>query len=745
MRWQLAVMFAALGASAQAAPLVFYADAPLAGLNDASWTTHNLTATTPVHSGTRSISMEPDNYGGVYLVDRNTPHRFADFQSLTFWVNGGSGNGQQLRIYLTLRQQDRNNPYSNAISVATATVNSSIAGGGVASNTWRQVTVNFDATTTLTHGAFDGLIIMDDSGANQSAVFIDDIQFNERTQALASAPLSATVNFAGTRKPISPLIYGVNFGDDAQAASLRFPLRRNGGNSTTRYNWSANSHSTASDYYYQDIPDSYDGQGRSTVDHFVFIGQSAGSASIITMPTIGWQPLGDRQKHGGFSIAKYGPQDQNECTYGDISYCRADDGNGYCDSVGTTTTYCKFDSYLGHWIIKGNNPADTSIPMTTTDVTAWVNHLVSTFGSGSGAGVRYYALDNESMLWNSTHRDVHPAAPTYDEIWTKGRDVAAAIKAADPGAQVMGPVTWGWCDLFTSAADPVANGPGGSCTTGPDRNAHGGTEFVRWYLQQAKSYAQSHGNNRLIDYLDVHFYPQGGVDGLGDSGSSELPDDAAKRLRSLKELYDPNWLSESWIGQFDPNGKPNLIPRLKAWIAADYPGTKLALTEYKWGPDEGETGALAQAEALAIFGREGLDAATRWVSPDVGSLAERAYRLFLNYDNSHTIVAGDSIPTTPSNVDELGAYAIDNAGSRSYVVLINRATAPRDITVNFSSALSGNYKAFRFDATQDVTQVASATVNGTAVTLSAVPGRSATLLVLPSPTALDSLFSDGFE
>ena len=53
---------------------------------------------------------------------------------------------------------------------------------------------------------------------------------------------------------------------------------------------------------------------------------------------------------------------------------------------------------------------------------------------------------------------------------------------------------------------------------------------------------------------------------------------------------------------------------MKAWIAARYPGTKLALTEYNWGGDTGVSSALAQAEALAIFGREGVDLATRWVS-----------------------------------------------------------------------------------------------------------------------------------
>ena len=85
--------------------------------------------------------------------------------------------------------------------------------------------------------------------------------------------------------------------------------------------------------------------------------------------------------------------------------------------------------------------------------------------------MRYYALDNEPMLWNSTHRDVHPAPLTYDEIWQRTVTYASAIKAQDPAAKILGPVTWGYCDLFGSAAD--------NCLDGDDRAAHGGTPFVQ--------------------------------------------------------------------------------------------------------------------------------------------------------------------------------------------------------------------------------------------------------------------------
>ncbi|MBK6728338.1 MAG: glycoside hydrolase family 44 protein [Xanthomonadales bacterium] len=726
MRFRCLLLLLLLPLPGLAQNLVWYADAPRAGLQDWSWTTHNLANTSPVHAGTNSISMEPDNWGGVYLVNQTEKHRFTDYQSLTLWVHGGSTGGQQVSIYLTY----------GGLNVAAFDLNDYISGGNVVANQWRQVTVPFDATTTLTHGAFDGLFVMDDTGGNQGTLYLDDLQFNARGTPLAASPLSVSVNLSGPRRAIRPEIYGVNFGDDAQHVDLRYPLRRSGGNSTTRYNWQSDSHNTAFDWFWQNIADGSGSglPGNSTLNEFVATTRANGGQAIVSIPTIGLKPIGDRIKRWSFSIAKYGPQDQNECSYFGGSppgWCSADAGNGECQNVVNNTGYCV------NGLIINNDIADTSVPLTNTEIGNWITHLATRPGAADAGVVRWYALDNEPMLWNSTHRDVHPVPPTYDEVWTRGRDVALAIKQADPAAKVLGPVTWGWCDLFSSAADAAG---GVSCIDGPDRQAHGGLPFVEWYVKQVCDYATAHGGLRLVDALDVHFYPQGNVTGLGGSSDSELPADSARRLRSLRELYDPAYTSESWV-----DDEVRLIPRLREWIDARCPGLDIALTEYKWGPDEGPSGALAQAEALAIFGREGVDVATRWVAPETGSLSEDAFRMFLDYDGANTRVLGDSIPATASNGTELGAYAIDQPGQALRIVLINRATAPRDISINLSGTMSGNWQLYRFDAFQRFAQAGNGSINGTTLTLTSVPGRSANLLVLPASTTSTAVFADGFE
>ncbi|NJL28427.1 MAG: endoglucanase, partial [Thermoanaerobaculia bacterium] len=196
--------------------------------------------------------------------------------------------------------------------------------------------------------------------------------------------------------------------------------------------------------------------------------------------------------------------------------------------------------------------------------------------------------------------------------------------------------------------------------------------LTAWYLQQVCAYQQQHGV-RLVDYLDVHYYPQGGVDGLGDPGEDAAT--AAKRMRSLRELWDPSWVAESWIGD-----TVQLIPRLRGWIDQNCPGLGLAITEYSWGSDDGPSGALAQAEVLAIFGREGVDIATRWVAPEPGTRTVDAFRLFLDYDGAGGRVDGTSVRATSGDFEDVTAYAVED-GAVLRVLLFNHEVTAREADV----------------------------------------------------------------
>ncbi|MCB1636844.1 MAG: hypothetical protein KDI51_19810, partial [Xanthomonadales bacterium] len=68
-----------------------------------------------------------------------------------------------------------------------------------------------------------------------------------------AATVAVQVDFSADRRPIDPRIYGANFADSAQLVEPGFTVQRHGGNSTSRYNWQADVHNTASDYFYQNI------------------------------------------------------------------------------------------------------------------------------------------------------------------------------------------------------------------------------------------------------------------------------------------------------------------------------------------------------------------------------------------------------------------------------------------------------------------------------------------------------------
>jgi len=515
-----------------------------------------------------------------------------------------------------------------------------------------------------------------------------------------AAMVQVSVDPGANRRAVSPLIYGVNFGSAAQATRVKWPVRRWGGNATTRYSWRYDVSNHASDWFFYDLPESNSNSSLlpdgSAADRFIDETRAAGGQALITVPTIGWSPF-DRQRRWGFSVRKYGAQRETECTVtGNAFWCQPDAGNGV-----------RSDGRL----ITGNDPRDTSRKIGAPFVTGWMDHIAARTGRAAQGGVKLFELDNEPMLWNSTHRDVHPQPVTYEELWQKTRTYAAAMKARDPGIQILGPSDWGWCAYFFSAAD--------GCTPGADARAHGNVPLLEWYLSKVREHQQSTGV-RLIDYLDLHYYPQASGVALSDD---ESPATAARRLRSLKGLYDPSYVDESWIGQ-----PVRLIPRMKEWIAARLPGVKLAITEYNWGNDDGPSSALAQAEALAIFGREGIALATRWVAPEAGSRVEDAFRLYLDYDGRGAKVVGDSVRAVSSDVNAVGAYAVAGTGSRLFVLLFNKDTAERRADVQMTGGFVRPATLYRFDPTHRLGSAGTVMPAGGALSL-VLPARSATLVV----------------
>ncbi|MEM7354296.1 MAG: glycoside hydrolase family 44 protein [Acidobacteriota bacterium] len=721
-RFALGLLLAvAWSGCALAQDLVVYDDDLATGFQDWSWAEHDLANPAPVAAGVRSVAFEADGWGGLYFHSE-TALELADWRAIEVSVHGGSSGGQGIRLNLVLGETELG----------------SVAIDPLPTGAWEVRELDLRAAG-LAFGTFDGIIFQDTTGSDQPTLFLDEISLVE-DDAPPPPPTPATVSVDpnADRRPISPLIYGVAFGEADRVAEIGYPVRRWGGNSVTRYNWRSAVHNTAFDYFFQNIVDEVIDPALlphgSSSDIFVDETLAAGAEVLLTAPILGWTPVDERAKKWAFSIDAYGPQLGDECSFYAPSpppWCTADSGDGTCDPAVNTTGFCSPEG-----LIVGNDPADTSQAIDTPFITDWVQHVISRVGTAGGDGVRFWALDNEPMLWNSTHRDVVSTPLTYDELWSRTLDYGLAIKAADPTAEVLGPVVWGWCAYFSSAADAAF--PNGSCVDGPDRQAHGGLPLLEWYLEQVCD-AEATTGVRPIDYLDVHFYPQGGVAGLDDS-SSEDPVTAARRLRSVDELWDPAYVSESWIDE-----PIYLIPRLRSWIDARCPGVGLALTEYRWGADDGASSAIAHAEVLALLGREGVDLATRWTAPEPGTRVEDAFRIFLDYDGAGGRVDGDSVRATSNAATDLGTYAIAGADGSLWVLLINRDIEPIEATVSVAGTLeAGDWPIYRYDGATPLAPTGSATVPAAGNSfVVALPARSVSLVA--ARLAGGEIFIDGFE
>lgn len=698
----LIVSTCGLASHADAAPLPVYRDALESGFADWSWGTRNLAQTAVVHGGSAAISFEPDGWAGLYL-HRDAGIDLAEHDALELWVRGAGTGAQQVTVALL----------SGGAVAGSASLAPFVAGGSVPAGSWAKATVPFSALG-VTSGLLDGFWLQDASGVNQPTLYVDDVQLLARTTPPPPpAVVSVTVDPTADRRPVSRMIYGVNFASASALARVGYPVQRWGGNATTRYSWQDDVSNRASDWFFYNIPDDNPAPQNlphgSSADRFIDAARAAGAEPIITVPMIGWTPR-DRTRRWGFSVAKYGPQQKTECTEtGGVFWCNPDAGNGLRPD-GTPIT--------------GNDPHDTSREIGPSFVTDWMAHIASRTGTASQGGVKLFALDNEPTLWSHTHRDVHPQPVTYDELWSKTVAYASAMKARDPAVQILGPMPWGWCAYFGSGAD--------DCADGPDRRAHGGMPFLEWYLAQVRAYEQTHGV-RLVDYLTIHYYPAAPGVTLSDDESGPT---AARRLRALKSLHDPTYVDESWIGQ-----PVRLIPRMKEWIAARAPGTKLAITEYSWGNDAGPSSALAHAEALAIYGREGVDLATRWVAPAEHSRVEDAFLLYLNYDGAGASIDGTSVRATSDAPDAVGAYALQRDDGRLHVLLFNRDTAVREVSATLGGTASGSARLYRFAAAERLGAAGTASVADGVLRLT-LPARSATLAVVdggaaPSCEALD--------
>jgi hypothetical protein len=575
------------------------------------------------------------------------------------------------------------------------------------------------------------------------ATSVGDPKASASAVVTLSAPAASTgpalsVDAGNQTHAISPLIYGMNNYqlEAATTTAAGITVDRFGGDATTRYNYLLDVSSSAADYYFANFTGA---TGVEATGQFNQQFESDKAAGVKTLGTV--------------NVMGYVAKDGTSCTWPIATYPNQYANDGTC---GDGESASQVD-------LTPPAPTTTSIAVGPTFAGNWVSYLVSKFGSAANGGVPMYDLDNEPEYWVDVHRDVHPLPATYDEMTNNGIATAEAIKTADPTAEVSGPIVSGWFDYFYSAKD-VASG----YSTGPcyqpwknpiDRQAHSGIPFIEYYLQQMSAASTTYGA-RLLDYLDIHAYyaadyPTGtqnstGLTTAGDTGAQQA------RLNSTRVFWDPtytdpnepqpNYLTDSnyTASCSVPLQSPQLIPMLKTWVANNYPGTKTSIDEYNWGGQENINGAVAQADILGIFGREGLDMGALWGPPNPTTQVPGlvAFEVYRNYDGAGAKFGDMALASTSGNQGQLAVYGAQRTSDGAVtIVVLNKTYGNLTSTLSLPNlTATGQAQVYLYSAanlaglvTQPAITVTAPPNGSTTSSLSTTfPGQSITLLVIPT-------------
>lgn len=304
-----------------------------------------------------------------------------------------------------------------------------------------------------------------------------------------------------TKTLISPYIFGRNNNLNLTATSnwtlnpqdeirikdagVRF-MREGGGNNSTKYNWRLKLQSHP-DWYNNVYANDWDQQAQYMLDHF------PGVYGMWSFQLIG-------------KVAS-----NNKNNFDDWGYNRSTwwtgtaqnlAGGGQPNTNGGASARVEGNPtlYLIDW------PADS----TTQILKHWFdkNDLAL-----DPTRLVYWSMDNEPEIWSSTHDDIIKTQ-TADEFINKYIQVAKAARAQYPSIKLTGPVTaneWQWYNWDNNAIQ------------------YNGKAYT-WieYFIKCISEEQQKSGIRLLDVVDLHFYP-------GTSKPDEL-------LQLYKVMFDRNYV-----------------------------------------------------------------------------------------------------------------------------------------------------------------------------------------------------------
>jgi hypothetical protein len=523
------------------------------------------------------------------------------------------------------------------------------------------------------------------------------------TLKTAIAQVTISVDPTKEIKAISPSLYGRNnsipkesFASPLSAAELlrlqesgvRF-LREGGGNNSTKYNWKKRL-SSHPDWYNNVYINDWDAAVKTMRDKL-----PSNVNGMWSLQLIGKAAANTTNNFNDFSY------NQSNWWTGTTQNLA---GGGAVNTAGgdKATTNGNPNLYLQNW------SADSTVGI----LKHWLNTLKI-----DKQRITYWNMDNEPEIWNGTHDDIissNLAADTYMQSYFA---VAKKARTTFPSIKLVGPVTaneWQWFNWMNKTTTD-ANG-----------------KYYCWleYFIKRCAEEQKTSGVRLLDVLDIHFYP-----------SESTPEQIVQMHRIF---FDKNYVYSGSNGVKSINGgwdtsqtKEYIFIRINDWLNQYFGqnhGIKLGITEMDVNNNTPSVVSTWYASMMGEFMKNDVEIFTPW-SWKTGMW--ETLHLFSKYNKTLSVQGISSEETSVS------AYpSVNTAKDSMTVVLVNRSTMEtKNATVNFAhfKVQNTSAEALRlanlptsetfFSHTQNALQKSNISIANNSTTLSLPPLSTTTFSV----------------
>lgn len=727
-----------------------YLDAVGAGWDNWSWSaTLDFANASPVQSGTRSVAVALDAWGGLSLHHAGV--NASAYGALEFWIHGGSSGGQVLTLYL---QDDGSGQSFTQVPLNNPAY---LAGGTVSAGQWKKASLPLSALGISTP-AFTRITWWNGGPGAVATFYLDEVRL---------VPAGAVPPTLRGGWPAGPRTVTAFFDQPIEAASITSAVYQVQNAADPNYAAPVAGTAGAYDAARRGVSASFphafgtsgvytltlnglrgtNGLSTATNTTLAFTLRSAAVTVQAGQPThaispfiygVALAPDAEYLRRAGLTANRWGGNHSSRYNWqtGTANrdfdwYFENFDWDGAGDE-GSAVAFARQNLSAG----AAGVITVPALPWVAKDATGY-SFSVAKYGPqqsvnpyapdrGNGRTPSGQAVTNDpadaSVPARPFPRAGDPVGTVYQDAWLRSwrdpfRELAPTFfpfVAIDNEPELWGethrdvhPQQATYQELLTNFivyAGMVRSNLPGARILGPvssgwwffwntqagfaDKAAHGDQDFLPWFLDQVRSHDLGAGTKSL-DLLDIHFYPTDVFNEDVDEATR------AKRLRSTRAFWDATYQDEGWIGvdHWATYSQPNsncvmLLPRFHGVISNHYPGLQLALTEWNMGAESDPSAGLAVADALGIFGRERLDLANYWANPATSTPVYAAFQLYGNPDGAGGRFETLSLPVTGGPGPNLfGAYAARSpAGDRLTLVLVNKDPSN---AVTVSLALNG--------------------------------------------------------